>query len=90
MKNKKVLGALLAASFCASTMTACGVYGAPEEYEEINVTETEETDTVISKEKEDDGKENVNNGTETENDDTEYCPDKEQETCVYGPPEDFE
>lgn len=89
MKNNKVLGALLAASFCASTMTACGVYGAPEDYEEINVTETEETDEAISTE-EDDGKENVNNGTETENDDTEYYPDKEQETCVYGPPEDFE
>ena len=52
MKNNKVLGALLTAGFCASTMMACGVYGAPEDYEEINVSETEETDEVISTEKE--------------------------------------
>ena len=83
MKNNKVLGALLAASFCASTMTACGVYGAPEDYEEIIVTETEESDAVISAEKE-------NNDTEMVNSDTEYYPDKEEELCVYGPPEDFE
>lgn len=83
MKNNKVLGALLTASFCASTMMACGVYGAPEDYEEINVTETEETDEVISTETE-------NSGMDTENDGTEYYPDKEEETSVYGSPEDYE
>lgn len=83
MKNNKVLGVLLTASFCASTMMACGVYGAPEDYEEINVIETEETDSVISPEKE-------NNGADIENHDTEYYPDKEQDISVYGPPEFFE
>ena len=83
MKKNKVLGALLTASFCASTMMACGVYGAPENYEDINVSESEETDEVISEEKE-------NDGTDTENDGTEYHPDKEEETSVYGPPEDYE
>lgn len=75
MKNNKVLGALLTAGFCASTMMACGVYGAPEDYEDINVTEAEETE---------------NSGMDIENDGTEYYPDKEEETSVYGAPEDYE
>ena len=56
-------------------MMACGVYGAPEDYEDINVTEAEETE---------------NSGMDTENDGTEYYPDKEEETSVYGAPEDYE
>ena len=78
MKNNKVLGVFLTASFCASTMMACGVYGAPEDYEERKVIETEETDSVISSEKENYGA------------DTVYYPDKEEDISVYGPPEYFQ
>lgn len=89
MKNKKVSTAILAAGFCASTMMACGVYGAPERPDVQSVTETEGNNTVFSTEPENDESETINNETESEND-TEYAPDRQEETSVYGAPEDFE
>ena len=83
MKNKKVSTALLAAGFCASTMMACGVYGAPERPDVQSVTETEGNNTVFSTEPENDESETIDN-------DTEYAPDRQEETSVYGAPEDFE
>lgn len=102
MKNKKVSTALLAAGFCASTMMACGVYGAPERPDVQSVTETEGNNTVFSTEPLNDESETINNETDSENEsetinsetdsenDTEYAPDRQEETSVYGAPEDFE
>lgn len=77
MKNKHVSAFLLATSFCAATMTACGVYGPPEEY-----TQYEEEDLCDSEVGDQD--DDVNH------DDLDYDPEEEEPACVYGPPEDFE
>lgn len=79
MKNKYVSGVLLGTAFCAATMTACGVYGAPEEY-----TEYQESSQPDSQE--DEERETKNSKDEN----LKYDPKKDQGLCVYGPPEDFE
>ncbi|MEE1078831.1 MAG: hypothetical protein UIC64_07250 [Agathobacter sp.] len=77
MKNKKVAGVLLATSFCAATMTACGVYGAPEPH-----TEFEELDSSDSKKDDEADDKKDENGDDSLTD--------QHIIGVYGPQEDYE
>ncbi|MGN0342373.1 MAG: hypothetical protein ACI4DO_06225 [Roseburia sp.] len=76
MKNKHVSAFLLATSFCAATMTACGVYGPPEEYTQY---EEDISDSEVS-----------DQGDDVNHEDSDYDPEEEEPACVYGPPEAFE
>ena len=79
MKNKYVSGVLLGTALCAATMTACGVYGASEEYTEYQ--ESRQPDSQAGEERE---------TMNSKDDNSKSEPKKDQGLCVYGPPEDFE
>lgn len=104
MKNKYVSSLLLATSFCAATMAACGVYGAPEpdvnyadtsatempsQQTEIQNTENQNTENLGTEDsKLEEDSANKTDSADAE-DDSEYNPKLQDDICVYGPPEDM-
>lgn len=89
MNKKQIALGMLAATFCAATMTSCGKYGPPERYSEYaQSTKKNEVQIKTQENDNDDIQEDVTNNKTKNIGSSSVISGEDDKRCnVYGPPE---